>query len=221
MSDQGLADRTPSGLTSQWIGAIVASAAVGFVMAMIAAVIRDAFDLTVPNAGFLATALLFAVEIVTAVPSYAVYANRTGAVLRQKLPNLPTLTWYVLHVLFGVALGTVVALTEMGTEQTPYEAPDTSLVIGIAIGGVIAGALLGVVVGALQGLVLRNATRSVGRWVAWSTVGGTAFALFAITLYFDTSPSFWYQVHTQAVGFAIAVLSGLALLPTVHRLEPR
>ena len=223
MSNQGSGYLGPSqpDLGSQWIAAILISAVVGFVMAMIAAVIRDAFDLTGPNAGVLATGVLFAVEIVAAVPSFAVYANRTAAVLRQKLPELPVLTWYALHVLLGVALGAVVALTEMGTEPTPYEPPETSVAAGLFVGGAIAGAVLGVTVGGLQALVLRKAARTVGMWVGWSALGGTAFALFALALYIDTSLSLWYQLQTQLLGFAIAVVSGLALLPAVHRLQPR
>ena len=223
MSDQAGADigQARPDLTSQWIVAIVASAVVGFVMAMIAAVVRDAFDLTGPNAGVPATVFLFALEIATAVPSFTVYANRTAAVLRSKLPDLPVLTWYVLHVLFGVVLGTAVAFTEMGTEPAADEPPETQLVIGIFIGGAIAGALIGVVVGALQAWVLRKAARTVGIWIRWSTLGGTAFMLFALALYIDTSPNLWYQLQTQLLGFVIAVLAGVTLLPAVHRLEPR
>ena len=223
MSDQTSADigRARPDLTSQWIAAIVASAVVGFVMAMIAAIVRDAFDLTGPNAGMFATVFLFALEIVTAVPSFAVYANRTAAVLRQRLPELPVLTWYVLHALFGIVLGTGVAATEMATEPAPYEPPETSLVASIFIGGAIAGALLGAVIGTLQAWVLRKAARTVGIWIGWSTLGGTAFALFALALYIDTSPNLWYQLQTQLLGFVIAVLAGLALLPAVHRLKPR
>jgi hypothetical protein len=220
-ADSAGAGRSGSDLTSQWIVAIVTSAIVGFVMAMIAAVVRDAFDLTSPTAGALATVFLFALEIVAAVPSFTVYANRTAAVLGQRLPGLPTLTWYALHVLFGIVLGAVVALTEMGTEPSPYEPPERSVVAGIFIGGAIAGALIGVVIGGLQALVLRKAARAVGAWVAWSTLGGASFSLFALALYIDPSPNLWYQLQAQALGFVIAIVAGMALLPAVYRLNPR
>ena len=71
---------------------------------------------------------------------------------------------------------------EMATEPAPYELPETSLVASIFIGGAIAGALLGAVIGTLQAWVLRKAARTVGIWIGWSTLGGTAFALFALAL---------------------------------------
>jgi hypothetical protein len=165
--------------------------------------------------------MLFATEIVTAVPSFAVYASRTGVVLRRRLPAFPVLTWYALHVLLGVALGVIVAYLERAVEPAPYDPPTLSDVLGIGLGGLLAGAVLGAVLGALQGLVLRKAARTVGRWTAFSTLGGTAFALFALTLYIPGDHSIASEVLTLAVGFVIAVMAGLALLPAVHKLEPR
>jgi hypothetical protein len=209
-------------LSRQWIAAIVASAVVGFVMGGIAYATRQAFDLTTPNAGALATLFLFATEIVTAVPSFAVYANRTGAVLRAKLPRFPQLTWNALHVMLGIGLGIVVASLELGTEPAPPDAPasGSEVVTGLAIGGVIAGAMLGAAIGWLQGRVLRKAARSVGRWIGFSTLGGTALGLIALTEYIPGDRSSTSETLTLGVGALIAIVAGVALLPALHRLEP-
>jgi hypothetical protein len=204
----------------QWVQAIVASALVGLVMGGIAYAMRQAFDLTSPRAGVLTTLLLFATEIVTAVPSFAVYANRTGAILRNRLPAFPVLTWYALHVLIGVVVGIIVAYFERGVEPAPYESPAVAVVISLAFGGVVSGALIGAVVGGLQALVLRKAARTVGMWVAWSTLGGTAFGLFALVLYVPGDHSIASEILTLGVGALIAVLAGMALLPAVRRLHP-
>ena len=223
MSDpvSGGSTRLPQDLTSQWVQAIVASALVGIAMGGIAYAVRQALDQTSPNAGAFATLLLFVTEIVCAVPSFAVYANRTGAILRRLLPAFPTLTWYALHVMLGVALGAIVAYVERGVEPAPHDPPALSLVMSAAFGGVLAGLALGAAIGALQALALRKAARTVGRWVTWSTVGGAAFGLFALALYVPGDHSIASEMRTLGLGAVIAVLAGLALLPAVHRLEPR
>jgi hypothetical protein len=214
------ADRSPPAVTSGWVQAIVTSALVGFVMGGIAYAVRQVFGLTSPDAGFVATLLLFATEIVTAVPSFAVYANRTGVILRRKLPAFPTLTWYALHVLIGVAVGTLVAYVERGSEPAPYEPPARSVAMSLAFGGVLAGAIIGAAVGGLQALVLRKAARSVGRWIGFSALGGTAFGLFAFALYIPGDHGIASEMLTLGLGAVIAVAAGLALLPAVHRLQP-
>jgi hypothetical protein len=208
-------------IASQWFQAIVASALVGVVMGAIAYAMRQAFGLTSPKAGLFATLLLFMTEIVTAVPSFAVYANRTGAVLRQKLPGFPVLTWYALHVLLGVVLGIVVAFLERSVEPAPYEPPAPAAVTSTAFGGVFFGALIGAAVGALQALVLRKAARTVGIWVAWSALGGTALGLFALALYIPGDHGLVSEAATLGLGAVVAIIAGMALLPAVHRLRPR
>ena len=212
-----------SDLGRQWIAATVASALVGFVMGGIAYAMRQAFDLTSPNAGVLATLLLFATEIATAVPSFAVYANRTGIVLRAKLPRFPQLTWNALHVLLGIGLGIVVASLEMGMGSASPEAdaPASGVVASTAIGGVIAGAMLGAAIGGLQARVLRKAARAVGLWVGFSALGGTALGLIALTYYVPGDQLVASELQTLGLGAIIAVIAGVALLPALHRLEPQ
>lgn len=213
-------DRDRQILTSDWTKAIVASALIGFVMEGTAYLMHQAFGLTGSSANKVGILLLFVTQIVTAVLSFAVYANRTAAVLRRRLPGFPTLTWYALHVLFGIALGATIAFFGIDMDTTSIE-PTTAEVIAVAIGGAIAGGFLGFAVGALQALVLRKVARTVGTWIRWSTIGGTAFALFAIGFYIPEDRSIASEGLSLSVGFAIAVAAGLGMLPAVHRLQPR
>jgi hypothetical protein len=213
-------DRSQPDIKSEWISAIVTSAVVGFVMGVIAYAVRQLFGLTSPDAGFLATLLLFVTEIATAVPSFAVYANRTGAILRRKLPAFPTLTWYALHVLLGVALGTIVAYLERGMEPAAFDPPTRSMVMQTVFGGIMSGAIIGAAVGGLQALVLRQAARAVGIWIGFSTLGCTALGLFALSLYIPGDHSIASEILTLGLGGIIAMVAGVTLLPAVHRLQP-
>jgi hypothetical protein len=194
---------------------------VGVALALVAFAVRQMLGMPDPNAGFVARAVLFAAEIVTAAAALAVYATRTGAVLLEKLPAFPTLTWNALHILIGVVLGAFIALGEMGAEPTPYEAPELSLVASIAIGGVVAGAFIGAALGALQALVLRNVVREVGTWIRWSALAGTAFGGYALVLYIGSEPALDNEIKTQLISFVVAVVGAIVMLPALHRLQPK
>jgi hypothetical protein len=58
-------------------------------------------------------------------------------------------------------------------------------------------------------------------WIAWSALGGTALALFALVLYIPADRSFASELLMLVVGFAVAVAAGVALLPAVRALQPR
>jgi hypothetical protein len=210
-----------SELTSQWIKAVVSAALVGVVAGAIAVLVRRGFDLTSPDARLPATVLLFATEIAAGVPSFAVYARRTGAVLQAKLPEFPVLTWYALHVLAGVVLGTIVATFEMGTPSEPADVPSKGDVGSLMMGGMLVGTMLGAAFGTLQALVIRKAVRAIGEWIRWSAIGGASLALFAPLLNVSASQVALSEMVSLALGFAVAVVSGVALLPAVHRLQPR
>src|SRR5262245_8114422 len=152
-------DRSSQILSADWVKANVVAAAAAFVLGLVAFVVREMIGMPDPDAGWGARVLLVAVEVVTAATAFAIYATRTGAVIRQKLPQFPELTWNALHVLIGVAVGAVVAAIEMGMEPAPREPPTTPVVVSMAIGGALAGAFLGAIWGALQSLVLRKVAR--------------------------------------------------------------
>src|SRR5262249_57398747 len=107
-------DRSSQVLSADWVRANVVAAAAAFVLALVAFAVREMLGMPDPDAGWGATVALVAVEVVTAATAFAIYAVRTGAVIRQKLPEFPELTWNALHVLIGVAVGAVVAAIEMG-----------------------------------------------------------------------------------------------------------
>jgi hypothetical protein len=211
----------PPDLSAHWIRANVTAAAIAVVLGLVAFGIRQMLGMPDPNAGFVARAVLLVAEVVLAALALAIYANRTGAVLERKLPNFPTLTWVALHILVGVALGIFVAFSGMGAAPTPYEAPEKSLVVSIAIGGIVAGALIGALLGALQGLVLRKVVREVGGWVQWSALAGTAFGGYALVLYVGSEPALENEILTQLVSFAVSVAGGAIMLPALHQLQPK
>jgi hypothetical protein len=199
----------------------VVAAAAAFVLALVAFVVREMLGMPDPDAGWGGRVVLVAVEVVTAATAFAIYATRTGAVIRQKLPEFPELTWNALHVLIGVAVGAVVAAIEMGMEPAPREPPTTPVVVSMAIGGAVAGAFLGAILGALQSLVLRKVAREVSSWIGWSVLAGTTFAAYALVLYIDADRSLGNEILTQLVSFAVAVVGGVVMLPALHRLAPR
>jgi hypothetical protein len=207
-------------LSAHWARANVDAAGAAFVLGLAAFGVRQMLGMPDPDAGFLAKAVLFATEILVAATASAIYAARTGAVLIQKLPRFPVLTWGALHVLMGIAVGVVIAVAGMRAGPTSYEAPAPALVANIAIGGAVAGAFIGTVVGFLQSLVLRKAARDIRLWIGWSAVAGTTFGAYALVLYIGTDQTLANEVLTQIVSFAIAVVGGIVMLPALHRLEP-
>jgi hypothetical protein len=214
-------ERSLGELSAHWVRANVDAAGAAFVLGLAAFGVRQMLGMPDPDAGVVAKAALVAAEVVVAATASAIYAARTGAVLVQKLPRFPLLTWSALHVLMGMVVGVAVAVAEMGARPAPYEAPAPTLVANIAIGGAVAGAFIGALVGSLQSLVLHKAAREIGTWISWSAVAGTTFGAYALVLYVGSDPTLANEILTQLVSFAIAVVGGAVMLPALHRLEPR
>src|SRR5262245_17153040 len=214
-------DRSSQILSADWVRANVVAAAAAFVLALVAFVVREMLGMPDPDAGWGARVVLVAVEVVTAATAFAIYATRTGAVIRQKLREFPELTWHALHVLIGVAVGRAAAAVEMGAGPATVEPPTGPLVVSMAIRGAVAGAVLAAILGALQSLVLRKVAREVSSWIGWSVLAGTTFAAYALVLYIDADRSLGNEILTQLVSFAVAVVGGVVMLPALHRLAPR
>lgn len=213
-------DRSHRHLTADWIKANIDAAVAAVVLEFAAFGARQLLGMPDANAGLLAKALLVVVEAVTSAAALLIYAIRTGTVLRQKLPAFPPLTWNALHALIGFAVGTYVAYNEMDGAMRS-ETTETSMVASIAIGGALAGALIGAALGSLQALVLRKAVRDVTGWIKWSALAGMTFAAYALILYIGFDQTFATEVMTQLVSFAVAVVSGIIMLPALHGLTPR
>jgi len=136
-------ERSLGELSAHWVRANVAAAGAALVLGLAAFGVRQMLGTPDPDAGFVAKAVLFATEVVVAATASAIYAARTGAVLLQKLPRFPMLTWSALHVLMGIVVGVVVAVAGVRAQPAPYETPAPALVTSIAIGGAVAGAFIG------------------------------------------------------------------------------
>jgi len=211
---------SPPGLDAAWLRANVDAAGVSFVLGLVTYAIRQALGLPDPDAPLLVKATMVAAETVAAAATFAVYAVRTGAVLAQKLPAFPPLTWNALHILAGIVVGAGIGLLSAGATPEPYEPPSLSLVTGMTVAGMLMGAILGGVLGTAQALVLRKAVRDVSLWIRWSAISGTAFGLFALALYINSDQSLGSEVLLLVLSFIIAVAAGLLMLPAVDRIEP-
>jgi len=211
---------SPHDLSGDWIRANVAAAVVTFVLGIATFALRQMLGLPDPNAGAAARTLQAAAEVLAAAAGFGVYAARTGAVLHRKLPDFPPLTWNVLHILMGSAVGAVVAFLELGAEPAPREALPPSSILGIGVSAMIIGAFMGAAAGAMQALVLRKAARQVGDWVRWSALAGTTLGGYALVLTIGSDQPLTDEVLTQLVGSAIAVAAGVVMLPALHRLRP-
>ena len=74
--------------------------------------------------------------------------------------------------------------------------------------------------GALQALILRKAAREVGDWIRWSALAGTTLGGYAIALGIGSDQPLRDEVLIQLLGFAIAIVSGIVMLPALLRLRP-
>ena len=214
--------QSPYDLGADWIRANVDAAAATFVLGLATFGLRQMLGLPDPNADAFAKTLLALAEMLAAATGFAIYAVRTGAVLRRKLPHFPPLTWNALHILIGCGVGATVAFIELSAAPTTTtrESVSASTILSIAVGGMMTGAAIGAVAGGMQALVLRKAARGVGDWLRWSALAGTTFGAYALALAIGSDQPLTDEVLTQLLGAAIAVAAGVVMLPALHRLQP-
>jgi len=213
--------QSPYDLGADWIRANVDAAAATFVLGLATFGLRQMLGLPDPNADAFAKTLLALAEVLAAATGFAIYAVRTGAVLRRKLPHFPPLTWNALHILIGCGVGATIAFIELSAEPTTTrESVPLSTILSIVVGGMMTGAAIGAVAGGMQALVLRKAARGVGDWLRWSALAGTTFGAYALVLAIGSDQPLTDEVLTQLLGAAIAVAAGVVMLPALHRLQP-
>src|SRR5438309_2229059 len=73
---------------------------------------------------------------------------------------------------------------------------------------------------ALQALVLRKAAREIGDWIRWSALAGTTLGGYALALGIGSDQPLRDEVLVQLLGFAIAIVAGIVMLPALLRLRP-
>ncbi len=213
--------RSPTDMGADWIKANAVAAAATFGLGIATFGLRQMLGLPDPDAGAFVKALQATAEVIAAVIGFAVYADRTGAVLHRKLPDFPPLTWNALHLLMGCGVGIVVALIELRADTAPRENLGPSPIMSIAVGAMMLGACLGAASGGLQALVLRKAAREVGDWIRWSALAGTTLGGYALVLAISSDQPLRDEVLTQLIGVAIAIGSGIVMLPALYRLQPQ
>ncbi len=120
----------------------------------------------------------------------------------------------------GLGVGTVVALLELEADSATRENLTSSSILRMAVGGAMLGAFMGAGAGALQALVLRKAAREVGDWIRWSALAGTTLGGYALALGIGSDQPLRDEVLVQLLGFAIAIVAGIMMLPALLRLRP-
>ncbi|MEN3354879.1 MAG: hypothetical protein V7640_3037, partial [Betaproteobacteria bacterium] len=109
---------------------------------------------------------------------------------------------------------------ELEADSATRENLTPSSILNIAVGGTMLGAFMGAGAGALQALVLRKAAREVGDGIRWSALAGTTLGGYALALGIGSDQPLRDEVLVQLLGFAIAIASGIVMLPALLRLRP-
>ena len=161
------ADRSPPDITSGWVQAIVTSALVGFVMGGIAYALRQTFGLTSPDAGFLATLLL-----------WALIGKQGSAGLTLPGAGVSTTTAMLWEIVLTTGLVSVILGTASGAQQI---GPLAAIGVGsyIALAGLWGAPVSGASMNPARSL---GPALVLGDWTAWWAylVGPVAGAAIAV-----------------------------------------
>jgi hypothetical protein len=149
-----------------------------------------------------------------------VFGYLVGVVLRQKLAAFPMRSWVSLYVGFGVVLGVYSAYAMMLPDPPTSDRNDNDLFVSVVIGAAILGAMLGGLSGSLQALLLGQAARGVGAWVAYSALAGTTLVILMPIAMFGPQDVVLNEILVEGASFLVTVTGALIMLPAVLRLEP-
>ena len=173
-----------------------------------------------PDTGVIARSVFVAAGSIITALGFAVYARLTAGVLSRKLPGFPVLTWCLLHILIGLALGVLLSLSEISVGE-PVEQADDESILGIALTTVMIGMLAGGLFGSLQALVLRKAARNAKIWVGYSALGGVAFGVALLIAFYGPQSGFRNELVTEVVGAVVTVVIASSCCPRCAGCEPR
>jgi hypothetical protein len=213
-----------SDLARRWIVAnfvaMVATAAVG----LLGFGLHNLLDLDSADAVLSAKICYVAAEIIMTAACLAVYAQLTGAVLRQIVPAFPWRSWLAIHLVTGSVAGaaTGVAAAGPGGDSEPIDWNDTGFLVFMFAVVPIGGAVLGSVIGGLQALILRRVARGAGAWIAFSALA-TSVTLSIVVGAFPFSPlgsTFAAEAVMQGVTVLAGVVNAIMMLPALRRLRP-
>jgi hypothetical protein len=207
-------------IAAHWIKNCILAAIISGVVSLAIYGARQATGAADADAGLGATGILYVVALIL-LASYGI-ANGvlTGAVLQRIVPLLPARTWIALHAAMAVIIG-------LGSEMLFTPSPrgtagtDDVSTLTTLLGGFILGAILGAVIGGLQALVLRTVAFGAATWIMWSTIAyAIALMLFAGSLgAWQVGTDLAGELANQALGFFVAVIISLLMLPALRRLK--
>jgi hypothetical protein len=214
-----------SGLARRWIVAnfvaMVATAAVE----LLGVGLRYLLDLESADAVLSAKICYVAAEIIMTAASLALYAQLTGAVLRQIVPAFPWRGWIAIHLIIGLVSGAAMGLVaaRSGGDSEPIDWNDAGVLVFLFAVIPVGGAALGALFGGLQALILRRVAHGAGAWTAFSALAtGVLLLIVAAALpLLPSGPSFAAEAAIQGVVVFASVPSAIMMLPALRRLRPR
>jgi hypothetical protein len=202
-----------------WIKANALAAMVSAVASLLVFALRHGLGTTDPQAGIgIWVGFVVAAGVLSGLAG-ATWGLLTGAVLQRKIPRLPARAWIVLHAALaaGLFVGTeLLGLAPIDGAAEPIPAQDT-----IAL-GLVLGATAGAVTGAIEALLLGQAARGLGAWVAWSALAYAVFVLMVVAVEGPRAEAqaFAEELVNQGTEFVASVLMSLVMLPALRRLQP-
>jgi hypothetical protein len=217
---EGAGDHTAPSIGYRWVKANVYSALITAVLTFALYGLRQVLAVGDPQTATPAKVIFVITGSIVTALALAIFARLTGAVLARKLGSFPSRAWTLLHVFIGLTLGAMISAGDMGSVEVEAEL-DADAMVGTAALLMIIGVLGGAAFGSLQAFVLRKAARNVRVWIGYSTLGGIALGIAALTALYGPQSGFVSEVTSQIVSAVATVMFAVILLPAVRRLEPR
>ncbi len=218
---------TGPSLVGKWIRAY---ALVAITVTLVALASNALQKMMEPNFSFIEMAWFKALlGFVVLGVNFAVYAELTGPVLREKLPGFSRREWIAAHLAIAAFFAFIAgvdqfdpASAEAASTVAPQGQIDWSLSLLLVL---VVGPILGAVIGGLQALVLRPAARGALYWTAGFAIAGSAIALVG-TLSPLVKPMHWNSyitpvVHMGIVNFVAIMLVALITFLAFKRLTPK
>jgi hypothetical protein len=209
-----------SEIARRWLAATFVTYIVSAILAVVVFGVRKALSVDDADAALSAKAAYVAIDTVSLVIYFALYAQMTGPVLRLIVPALRQQSWLKIHIalglIFAVPTGLLVLLPA-GDEAVDLS--DTSLRAANALGAVI----VGVIIGGVQANVLRRVAYGVGAWIATVTIAMVVTTLVAVDIAqpLPKEQTLAGEVANQGILVLLRLLGATLMLPALWRLRAR
>jgi hypothetical protein len=213
-----------SDLARRWIAANFITMIVTAAFGLLGFGVRYLLDVESADAALSAKICYVAAEIVMTAACLALYAQLTGAVLRQIVPAFPWRGWLAVHLVIGLVAGAGTgALLAQPGDSEPIDWNDTGFLWFTFALVPIGGAVLGAAFGALQALILRRVAYGAGAWIAFSSLAASVTVAIVVGAlpFSPLGPIFASEAFSQSVDVLGGVIGAVVMLPALRRLRPR